>query len=49
MYLKDLGINAIEIMPVAQFSGERNRGYDGVVYPFAVQNSYGGPDGLKRL
>jgi len=44
--LKELGINAIEIMPVAQFPGERNWGYDGV-YPFAVQNSYGGPDGLK--
>ena len=35
-------------MPVAQFPGERNWGYDGV-YPFAVQNSYGGPEGLKRL
>ncbi|MDO9559686.1 MAG: malto-oligosyltrehalose trehalohydrolase [Syntrophales bacterium] len=46
--LKDLGITAIEIMPVAQFPGERNWGYDGV-YPFAVQNSYGGPDGLKQL
>ncbi len=46
--LKDLGINAIEIMPVAQFPGGRNWGYDGV-YPFAVQNSYGGPDGLKRF
>ncbi|MDI6891064.1 MAG: malto-oligosyltrehalose trehalohydrolase [Thermodesulfovibrionales bacterium] len=46
--LMDLGINAIEIMPVAQFPGERNWGYDGA-YPFAVQNSYGGPDGLKRL
>lgn len=46
--LKDLGITAIEIMPVAQFPGERNWGYDGV-YPFAVQNSYGGPDGLKGL
>jgi maltooligosyltrehalose trehalohydrolase len=46
--LKDLGITAIEIMPVAQFPGERNWGYDGV-YPFAVQNSYGGPDALKRL
>ena len=43
-----LGINAIELMPVAQFPGERNWGYDGV-YPFAVQNSYGGPNGLKRL
>jgi len=47
-YLKELGINAIEIMPVAQFPGDRNWGYDGV-HPFAVQNSYGGPKGLKRL
>lgn len=47
-YLKALGVTAIEIMPVAQFPGERNWGYDGVL-PFAVQNSYGGPAGLKRL
>ncbi len=46
-YLQKLGINTIEIMPVAQFPGERNWGYDGV-YPFAVQSSYGGPEGLKR-
>ncbi|MBI4299672.1 MAG: malto-oligosyltrehalose trehalohydrolase [Chloroflexi bacterium] len=46
--LKELGITAIELMPVAQFPGARNWGYDGV-YPFAVQDSYGGPDGLKRL
>ncbi len=46
--LKDLGITAIELMPVAQFPGARNWGYDGV-YPFAVQDSYGGPEGLKRL
>jgi maltooligosyltrehalose trehalohydrolase len=46
--IKGLGINAIEIMPVSQFPGERNWGYDGV-FPFAVQNSYGGPDGLKQL
>jgi maltooligosyltrehalose trehalohydrolase len=46
--LKELGINTIEIMPVAQFPGERNWGYDGVL-PFAVQNSYGGPHGLKTL
>jgi maltooligosyltrehalose trehalohydrolase len=46
--LKELGVTAIEIMPVAQFPGTRNWGYDGV-YPFAVQNSYGGPAGLKRL
>jgi len=46
--LKDLGITAIELMPVAQFPGSRNWGYDGV-QPFAVENSYGGPQGLKRL
>jgi maltooligosyltrehalose trehalohydrolase len=46
--LVDLGITAIELMPVAQFPGNRNWGYDGV-YPFAVQNSYGGPVGLKSL
>jgi maltooligosyltrehalose trehalohydrolase len=46
--LIDLGINAIELMPVSQFPGSRNWGYDGV-YPFAVQNSYGGPEGLKKL
>lgn len=46
--LKDLGINTIEIMPVAEFPGGRNWGYDGV-HPFAVQSSYGGHDGLKRL
>ena len=46
--LADLGITAIEMMPVAQFPGTRNWGYDGV-YPFAVQNSYGGPAGLHRF
>ncbi|MFH1874152.1 MAG: malto-oligosyltrehalose trehalohydrolase [Pseudomonadota bacterium] len=46
--LKDLGINAIEIMPVAQFPGDRNWGYDGV-HPFAVQNSYGGPEEFKKF
>lgn len=47
-YLKELGINAIELMPLAQFPGERNWGYD-LVYPFAVQESYGGIEGLKKL
>jgi maltooligosyltrehalose trehalohydrolase len=46
--LLELGITAIELMPVAQFSGARGWGYDGV-FPFAPQNSYGGPDGLQRL
>ncbi|MFP4121374.1 MAG: malto-oligosyltrehalose trehalohydrolase [Coleofasciculus sp.] len=47
-YLQDLGITAIEIMPVAQFPGSRNWGYDGV-YVYGVQESYGGPAGLKKL
>ncbi|MFH1778157.1 MAG: malto-oligosyltrehalose trehalohydrolase [Candidatus Omnitrophota bacterium] len=47
-YLCNLGINTIEIMPVSQFPGGRNWGYDGT-YAYAVQNSYGGPEGLKRL
>jgi maltooligosyltrehalose trehalohydrolase len=46
--LKQLGVNAVELMPVAEFPGERNWGYDGV-YPFAPQHSYGGPEGLKQL
>ena len=47
-YLKELGVTAIELMPVAAFPGTRNWGYDGVS-PYAVQASYGGPQGLKRL
>jgi maltooligosyltrehalose trehalohydrolase len=47
-YLADIGVSAVELMPVAQFPGERNWGYDGV-YPFAAQHSYGGPSGLKTL
>jgi maltooligosyltrehalose trehalohydrolase len=47
-YLKELGVNAIEIMPVAQFPGSRNWGYDGV-FPYAVQHSYGGARGLQHL
>jgi maltooligosyltrehalose trehalohydrolase len=46
--LAELGVTAIEIMPVAQFAGARNWGYDGV-YPYAPQSTYGGPAGLKRL
>jgi maltooligosyltrehalose trehalohydrolase len=47
-YLKKLGVTCLELMPVAQFPGKRNWGYDGVGL-FAVQNSYGGPAGLKTL
>ncbi len=46
--LRDLGVTAIEIMPVSEFPGSRNWGYDGVS-PYAVQSTYGGPEGLKRL
>jgi len=46
--LKDFGITAVELLPVAQFPGTRNWGYDGV-YVGAAQNSYGGPRALKRL
>ncbi len=46
--LRDLGVNAVEVMPVAQFPGGRNWGYDGV-YPFCVQGSYGGAGGFKRF
>lgn len=46
--LHDLGVTALELMPVAQFPGRRNWGYDGA-YPFAAQNSYGGPRGFKML
>jgi maltooligosyltrehalose trehalohydrolase len=46
--LRELGVTAIELMPVAQFPGTRSWGYDGV-YWNAVQNSYGGPDELQAL
>jgi maltooligosyltrehalose trehalohydrolase len=46
--LRDLGVTAVEIMPVGQFPGSRNWGYDGVL-PYAAQNSYGGPHGLQKL
>lgn len=46
--LADLGITAVEIMPVAAFPGDRNWGYDGA-YPFAVHAPYGGPSGLRRF
>ena len=47
-YLKDLGVTHVELMPVAEFSGDRGWGYDGVDL-FAPHHAYGGPDGLKRL
>ena len=46
--LVELGVTAVEVMPVAQFPGERNWGYDGV-FAYATQNSYGGPSGLQSF
>jgi maltooligosyltrehalose trehalohydrolase len=46
--LVDLGINAIELMPIAEFPGKRNWGYDGV-FPYACAAAYGHPDELKEL
>lgn len=47
-YLRELGVTAIEVMPVAEFPGGRNWGYDGVSL-YAPQSGYGGPQGFKRL
>jgi maltooligosyltrehalose trehalohydrolase len=46
--LRDLGITAIELLPVAAFGGDRGWGYDGV-YPWSAHVAYGGPEGLQRL
>jgi maltooligosyltrehalose trehalohydrolase len=46
--LRELGVTAVELMPVGQFPGRHNWGYDGV-HPYAPQNSYGGPHALQRL
>jgi maltooligosyltrehalose trehalohydrolase len=46
--LAAIGVTTIELMPIAQFPGSRNWGYDGV-YPFGVQNSYGSPRDLQML
>lgn len=47
-YLRELGVTAIELMPVSDFPGSRNWGYDGVL-PYAPDSSYGPPEDLKRL
>jgi maltooligosyltrehalose trehalohydrolase len=47
-YLVELGVTAIELMPVSDFAGKRNWGYDGVL-PFAPDSTYGRPDDLKEL
>jgi maltooligosyltrehalose trehalohydrolase len=47
-YLAELGVTAVELMPVSDFPGQRNWGYDGV-YPFACDSTYGRPEDLKEL
>ncbi len=47
-YLKELGITAVELMPVPEFPGARNWGYDGVDL-YAPHSAYGGAEGLKKL
>jgi maltooligosyltrehalose trehalohydrolase len=47
-HLVDLGVTAVEIMPVAEFPGDRGWGYDGVDL-YAPHHAYGGPEGLRRL
>ncbi|MFI5503646.1 malto-oligosyltrehalose trehalohydrolase [Nocardia asteroides] len=47
-HLVDLGVTTVELMPVNAFDGTHNWGYDGVLW-YAVQESYGGPDGLQRF
>lgn len=47
-YLKDLGVTAVELMPLAEFPGARNWGYDGVDI-YAPFSGYGGPEGLRRF
>ena len=47
-YLRDLGVTAIELMPLADFAGRRNWGYDGVL-PYAPDSAYGRPEELKAL
>jgi len=47
-YLKDLGVTAVEMMPLSDFPGNRNWGYDGVA-PFAPARCYGSPDDLRSF
>jgi len=47
-HVADLGVDAVELMPVAAFPGQHGWGYDGLAL-WAVHEPYGGPDGLKRL
>lgn len=47
-YLKALGINAVEVMPIAEFAGDYSWGYN-PAHPYAVESAYGGPEAFKRF
>jgi 1,4-alpha-glucan branching enzyme len=47
-YLKDMGFNAVELMPCSEFPGSRSWGYN-PANPFSIESDYGGPDGLKAF
>jgi 1,4-alpha-glucan branching enzyme len=47
-HLKALGINAVEVMPIAEFAGDYSWGYN-PAHPYAVESAYGGPEALKRF
>ena len=47
-YLLELGVNAVELLPVAEFDGNMDWGYT-TAYPYAVEHAYGGPDAFKRF
>lgn len=47
-YLQSLGVNAVQLMPVAEFAGDRSWGYN-YSHPFAVESAYGGVEGLRQL
>ncbi|HPJ64691.1 MAG TPA: alpha-amylase family glycosyl hydrolase [Flexilinea sp.] len=47
-HLKRLGVNAIQVMPVAEFAGDYSWGYNPANI-FAVESAYGGPDGFKKF
>lgn len=47
-YLKDMGVNGIELLPVQEFPGDFSWGYNGS-FPFSVESAYGGPEGLKQF
>jgi len=47
-YLKDLGINAVEVMPISEFAGDLSWGYN-PAHPYAIESAYGGPEGFLQF